>query len=98
MAPARAPNLAVPVKIAALAAIAQNVVVLAACVSKFIQNFKMHLNKKSPANDGASFFVRLSCKYSYKTTSLCASFSLVVFLVFVIILTPVRQPPIALLS
>ena len=115
MLPARAQSIAVPVKIAALAAIALNVVALAACVSKcalpivvnvvicfqIIQNFKMLLTKSAPhaiGGTGQLFFVRLSCKYSYKTTSLCASFSLVVLFVIISMYTPVRNPPIAMLS
>jgi hypothetical protein len=41
MALAQAPNLAVPVKTAALAAIALNVAALAACVSKFVICFQI---------------------------------------------------------
>ena len=68
MLPARAQSIAVPVKIAALAAIALNVVALAACVSKcalpivvnvvicfqIIQNFKMLLTKSAPSAIGGT--------------------------------------------
>jgi hypothetical protein len=46
MVPAPVPNPAVPVKIAALAAIALNVAALAACVSKFVIWFQIIQNDK----------------------------------------------------